>query len=64
MLKKREWLKLWDTKIYASGEFHPSIVKLLKEDATDDWENELSPGESVEEMVATQVKMEYMFGGQ
>jgi len=63
MLKKQEWLRRWDAKMYASGEFDPIIIKLLKEDVLDDWEKELSPGEVVEELIAAQVKMEYMFGG-
>lgn len=48
--------------MYASGEFDPSIIKLLKEDVLSDWKKELSPGEVVEEMIAAQVKMEYIFG--
>ena len=62
MLNKREWLRLWNIKMYASGEFDPSIIKLLKEDVLNDWKNELSPGEVVEELIAAQIKMEYIFG--
>ena len=64
MLKQREWLRLWETKMYESSEFHPSIIKLLKENVLDDWRQELSTGEVVEEMIAEQVMMEYIFGWQ
>lgn len=62
MLKKREWLKRWEARMYASGKFEAGIIKLLKEDALNDWENEYSPGEAVDENIAAQDKMEYIFG--
>jgi hypothetical protein len=51
MLRKKEWLRLWENKMLASGYFDRFMVSIFADGINHDRVQELSPGESANEHI-------------
>ena len=61
MLKKKEWLRLWKSRILASGEFDPHFVNSRSHVAVLDMKDGLTPNGSADGVVETMKELKHAF---